>query len=136
MKSGASAGRIIRCAAIVALAAASGACRSVTAGGSACTAEVVPGIAVAVRDQATGAPAAQDAVGTITSGTYSEHMRLIGSDNGAPLVLGGADEREGTYTVRITKTGYQPWEQSNVRVVQGVCHVITTEILATLVPTG
>jgi hypothetical protein len=135
MRSGVSATGFLRCAALVLMASVGG-CRSATAGGSACTTEVVPGIAVAVRDQATGAPAATGAVGTITSGTYSERMRLIGSDNGEPLVLGGADEREGTYTVRIEKTGYQPWEQSNVRVRQDICHVITAEILANLVKTG
>jgi hypothetical protein len=125
---------LARWAAIAAACAGVAGCSSITAGGSECTTELVPGIAVAVRDATTGQPAAQGASGVITSGSYSENMRVLQNDtSGVPLWIGGADERNGTYSLRITKPGYQTWTQDGVRVVNGVCHVLTTQVEAKLV---
>jgi hypothetical protein len=125
---------LVRWAAVAALGMGVAACKSVTAGGSACTGEVVPGIAVAVRDSVSGASIAQGASGTITSGSYTEAMRPLQNDNdGIPLWIGGADERAGTYSLRITRPGYQTWTQSNVKVQEGPCHVFTTQLNARLV---
>jgi len=100
-----------------------------------CGAAVLRGIEVEVRDADTGTPAAEDAQGVITDGLYTESLRLVGWGSGptpSPLVLGGADERPGTYTVTITKPGYQPWIRTGVQVIEGPCNVQTVRLQAQL----
>ena len=100
-----------------------------------CTADVEPGIVVTVVDAQTRAPIAQGATGTILKDKYSDTMRPFESDaNGTLLSLAGAYETPGVFTVRIEKTGYQAWEQTNVRVTNGPCHVKGVQLEADLQP--
>ena len=100
-----------------------------------CTADVRSGIVVEVYDSQTRAPIATGAVGTLQDGSYTETLMPFGYDIMGNLIgLGGAQERTGTYTVRIEKAGYAPWEMKNVRVTKNACHVNTTGLEADLQP--
>jgi hypothetical protein len=105
-----------------------------------CTGGVVRAIEVSVFDAQTKAPAADGAVGTVRDGGYMETLRVVGFiSSGRPetstaLTLGGAEERPGTYTVRVETAGYEPWEVTGIRVRKGVCHVEGARLEAFLRP--
>lgn len=106
-----------------------------------CSASVEPGIVVAVFDSETKAPAADGAVATIRDGDFTQTLRGYSRRNsdtpgepGELLSFSGADERSGTYTVRVEKAGYTPWEVKNVHVRKGDCHVETVRLEAYLTP--
>lgn len=101
-----------------------------------CTADIERGIEVSVYDAQTHAPIASGAVGTIQDGGYTETLTPAGGDLAGNLIsIGGAQERPGTYTVNIGKTGYQTWVMQNVRVTKGDCHVNRVTLEADLQPT-
>mgnify|MGYP000266772395 CR=1 FL=1 len=98
---------------------------------NACTAVAVYGLTVAVRDSATGLPAAAEASAVARSGGYEEVLSgIFGND----LHLVGAVERPGVYEVTITKAGYQTWTRAGVSVQAGVCHVTPAVFEAKLQP--
>ncbi len=97
---------------------------------SVCTLEARPGISVDVRDSITNA-----LVGRGSSVIVREGAAVVDSayDTGAsdgPYAL--AYERPGTYTVSVTKTGYQPWAKTGVQVVRNGCHVNAVPVIARL----
>jgi hypothetical protein len=94
----------------------------------ACTLSVEPGVLVEIRDAADGTPIAASASGTIIDDNFQDSLRL---HDGA-LTRAGADERAGTYTVRVLHTGYVLWEQTGVRVRETGCHVDTVTLQADL----
>ncbi len=102
-----------------------------------CTTEIVPGIVVTVLEAGTGVPLANEATGTVREGGFVgpllPHERT-GSDPATTVSLRGADERPGTYEVRVERDGYLPWFQTGVRVTQGRCHVQTVRLRADLTP--
>jgi hypothetical protein len=98
--------------------------------GYGCAAFIDRAIEVTVIDAETKAPAVEGAVGTIRDGDYTETLRVSGwtyarggPEQGTPLWLGGALGRPGTYTVRVEKDGYEPWEVRGVRVRQDACQL-------------
>lgn len=110
------------------------ACASSGCGGTGggCTADVHRAIEVSVYDAQTRQPAISGAAATVRDGFYSETLREVAwtlvdpSDPTSPLLpltLGGADERSGTYTIRVEKPGYVTWEKTGVRVRRNECHV-------------
>jgi hypothetical protein len=99
-----------------------------------CTTSVEPGLVVRVLEDATGAPAAHGASGLAVDDEYREVLRNPTPDDPAAPFLYGADEREGTYVVSVTKDGYQPWIRAGVRVTAGECHVRTVTLETRLVP--
>jgi hypothetical protein len=102
----------------------------------ACTANIVPGLVVKVHDATTGAAIAAGAVGIATDGAYRDSLRVGGmSSDGTPESLAGADERAGTYTVQVSKAGYDVWSESAIRVSPGTCHVQTVVLTANLTVT-
>lgn len=107
--------------------------------GYGCGASVDPAVVVTVTDAETKAPAAEGAVGTVRDGDYSETLGVYSrtyveadSFGGIPLSLGGAWGRPGTYTVRVEKDGYEPWEATGVRVRQDVCQFSGSRLEAEL----
>ncbi len=95
---------------------------------------VLPGIVVTVVDAQTHASIADGAVATAQSGTVVETLRPHATDaQGKVLSFQGAFDG-GVFTVRVTKTGYQPYEMKNVRVVREVCGVRTVSLEADLQP--
>ena len=102
-----------------------------------CTANVAAGISIRVFDAPTGNPAACGATATITAPGFSETDQPIGNgtpacDDGQSIL--GVFERPGTYTVVVSKPGYQDFRADNVVVNRDVCHVITVRIDARLSP--
>ena len=97
--------------------------------GYGCGASVDPAILVRVIDAETKDPAAAGATATVRDGDYVETLREYvwsepeGDGQAVPLSLGGALGRPGTYTVRVEKDGYEPWEVRGVRVRQDVCQL-------------
>lgn len=104
-------------------------CGDGTTGPIVCTDEFVFGISIEVRDGSTGLPAALGADGTLTDGDYVESLQVLGDDT-----MVGAGERAGTYDVRITKAGYEPWTAARVTVTADECHVRTVFLEANLLP--
>jgi hypothetical protein len=108
--------------------------------GYGCAAVEEYAVEVEVRDAATGEPAADGATGTLRDGGYTETMRVGGwlyapdvpAGTGVGTTLVGAMERPGTYTVRIEKPGYEPWERRGVRVTSDVCGVNVVQLRADL----
>ncbi len=99
-----------------------GAC---TPGDTACAAYSVPGIVVEPYNARTGAPVGNDAVLTVHDGSYTES---------APVVVGAAWDRPGTYSVSVRTHGYQEWTRNNIRVRQRGCQVKTIVLRARLEP--
>ena len=98
-----------------------------------CTTSVEPGVVVEIRDAVDDAPLAAGAAAWVREGTFSDSLRAYGvTESGALLSRAGADEREGTYEVRVNHPGYATWEQSSVRVTGDGCHVETVQLQARL----
>ena len=95
-----------------------------------CTTELRPGITVTVQD-ASGAPASCGAQAVITAAGYSETVQNpAGPGCVNSLVLSGAAERPGQYTVTVSKQGFPNVVFNNVAVSADVCHVITVPLTA------
>jgi hypothetical protein len=111
------------------IACALAACGSPTAVGF-CTAPAPLAVVVTVRDSISGAAAAMNALGTIVGEGVDDTLRQSDS-----LTLLGGD-RLGTFTVKIEKSGYFTWSQSDVRVTKtGPCgNVLPVSLTARLQP--
>ena len=96
-----------------------------------CTQEFVYGLNVVVLDSETGNPIFQDIEVKATDGAYQETLQLI---PGLEYSFAGAGERIGTYTITVTKVGYQTYTSSPIVVTRNVCHVITQGLTLTLHP--
>ena len=104
-----------------------------------CSASYDWGLAVQVKDSATGAWAAsgarleiRDPQGDLVSSVLAmsefppDHPELDAR------ALTGAGEQAGTFKVTVTKAGYQDWIQRDVIVRRNTCHVERTELTALL----
>lgn len=100
--------------------------------GTGCTAIQVPGIRVDVVDSVSGSSVV-GAEGRVvaTAGTYADTATFAATGALGPLFV--VDDRPGTYRVRVTATGFAPWEQAAVRVTnENKCHVKTVMVVARL----
>ena len=93
-----------------------------------CTLSVEPGVIVEIRDALDATPIAATASASVTDGSFQDSLRL----HDGSLTRAGADEREGTYAVRVLHSGYLVWEQTGVRVRDTGCHVDTVTLKADL----
>lgn len=86
------------------------------------------GIQVTVVDSTTGrAPVGVTALLVATEGTYSESAQGTLQVSNGVLIVVAAHERPGTYTLRVTMTGYREWTRSDVRVTEsGRCDNVET----------
>jgi hypothetical protein len=100
--------------------------------GLVCTADVRPAIIVEIRDADTALPVAAEAMGHVQDGAFVDSLRAYGADGTVLVSRAAADEREGTYTVEVVHEGYQPWQQTAVRVGRNACHVETVTLQAGL----
>ncbi len=92
----------------------------------ACTQNAAAGVNVTIFDARTGATLT--ATTALSDGTFQETSMQD------QTTLSGAYERPGTYTVRVTKSGYSPYEQTGFVVTKGVCHVNPVSIRVDLQP--
>jgi len=95
-----------------------------------CTDQFVYGLTVAVRDQVTTLPKADDATLTLREGAYEE----IVTDSWDGTTLSGAGERAGTYSVTVEHAGYESWTRAGVEITADECHVIPVSLTAELIP--
>jgi hypothetical protein len=115
----------------VALAFGLASCGGEEADDVACTADIRAGISVLVFDAATGSPAACGAQVTITAAGFSEtHSPSQSCDD--RMAIAGVFERTGSYTVVVSKAGYQDLTINNVVVTADRCHVHTARLEARL----
>jgi hypothetical protein len=97
-----------------------------------CTDVAAPGINVVVRDSVSGSFAANGASATAVDGAYSDTNSFSETHGRPEYPIGLAYEREGTYAVAVSKTGYKAWTASGVRVIRDGCHVRTVTLNARL----
>jgi hypothetical protein len=97
-----------------------------------CPSILSPGVAVEVRDAFSGATIASGAKLVAQAGSYADSMSFpAGQPDLNSAHLTGAYQ-PGVYTLTVTKTGYQPWIQTNVIVTAERCGVSFTSLTATL----
>lgn len=98
----------------------------------------IPTVLVEVREAATGAPAAADAVGLVQwlGGRDTMHVSswLILGEEQVPVELAAPPEVRGQVRVTVAKPGYATWTSPVARVVEDPC-VQTVRFRADLVPT-
>lgn len=123
--------RRIRAAAVV-MAALSVGCYEPSFGGPIiCTDQFVYGLTVEVLDATTSAAIADGATLTVVEGSYVETV----TETWDGRSMAAAGERPGTYTVSVTRDGYQAWSRSGVSISADECHVIPRALEARLEPT-
>ena len=98
--------------------------------GNVCTPEARAGITVDVRDSVTNALVGRGSAVFVREGAVVADSANDTSVSDGPYGL--AFERTGTFTVFVTKTGYQPWSKANVQVTKGTCHVNAVAVTARL----
>ena len=109
------------------------ACESLFGSGP-CDLIVDPAIVVEIRDAQTGTPLADSAWGVVIDGEFSDSLRAVIPVSPSLVERRAADEREGTYTVFVSRPGYRNWSVSGVRVGPGrTCSVRTARLSAMLV---
>lgn len=97
-----------------------------------CTTEARPGIGIIVVDSISNARPQVSVTATVSDGSFEE-TAILGPE--APgNAFSFAHERAGRYRVTVQASGYHPWARDNVLVVDGECHVRTTELRALLQP--
>jgi hypothetical protein len=97
-----------------------------------CPSILTPGVAVEVRDAFSGATIASGSKLVAQAGVYADSMSIpVGRPDLDSSHLAGAYQ-PGVYTLTVTKTGYQPWIQTNVIVTAERCGVSFTSLTATL----
>ena len=94
------------------------------------------GVQITVVDSVTGRAPVGTAVLILTEGEYTESAQATLQVSNGTVIVAGAHERPGTYSLRITVAGYQPWTASGVRVSEsGRCdEVDTVKLTARLRP--
>jgi hypothetical protein len=105
-----------------------GGCKLIS-GPEACTRESRPAIVLEIRDLVTGQRVGDGASITVTDGTFEAHP-VFPADFVGPFPL--VHEREGIYTVEVSRADYQPWTRSGVIVPRDRCHVRTAQLTAFL----
>jgi hypothetical protein len=100
-----------------------------------CTASIEPAISIEVRDASTNAQISCGAQALIEKAGYQETIENpTGPNCYDGIMLQGAYERPGVYTVTVTKPGYSPWSIDNVIVTSNICHVNTVTLQAAMQP--
>ena len=101
--------------------------------GPICTLDRRPGIVFTAQDSATGAALGGVMLAVARDGGFADTVRSVEATP-AGATLGLAFERAGTYTVRVERAGYRPWERAGVVVTGTQCHVLTVVLTALLRP--
>lgn len=105
--------------------------------GAGCLAEIKPAIIVEIRDARTGVPLAQLARGVVQDRAYGDSLIPAGWESQDPTTMyarRAANERPGTYEVRLERPGYHRWQAHRIRVHAGQCGVQTVRLQARLRP--
>ena len=95
-----------------------------------CTASLEAAMIVTVTDAQTGTPL--EATVSVTDGKFQEQLKLQGITPAGQVMYGGAFERPGVYTVKVSKDGYETSILKDIKVTKDQCHVVTRNIKVTL----
>jgi hypothetical protein len=96
-----------------------------------CDTAALPAIVVDVFDRETGFANACGATVMIEDGDFIEQLdNPLGDECDESFSFNGAHERDGIYNITVTKEGYQQWQQFDVVVSEGLCHVNTISLQA------
>ncbi|GAB4185848.1 MAG: hypothetical protein Fur006_24630 [Coleofasciculaceae cyanobacterium] len=95
-----------------------------------CTPSIEPAITVTVADAQTDTPLRATIV--VTDGNFIEELNLRGVTAAGQVIYGGAFERPGVYTVRVSREGYETSTLKDIKVTKDRCHVETRNIKVTL----
>jgi hypothetical protein len=87
-----------------------------------CTTQAVAGLNVLVKDAASNELLSEGITVLAQEGEYTETLQLLLFD--LQQVFVGAWERKGTYTITVSKAGYQTFTSSPIVVERDICHVI------------
>lgn len=102
-----------------------------------CTAVFLYGLDVYVNDSLTNAHIASGASLVARDGTFKDSVAFPAARPEVDAFpLKSAGERAGTYTITVTKPGYQAWTRTSVKVTSDECHVIPVNVTALLKPTS
>jgi hypothetical protein len=100
-----------------------------------CTTEYVYAVEATLMDFETNRPLeAVKPIGRIYEANYSDSMIISHKSENMNeyILLLGAGERPGNYSVSIDVDGYQTWKQDNIIVTKNECHVNQRKITAFL----
>lgn len=99
-----------------------------------CSTQAVMGVGATVIDTSTGDRVC-NAVVVAKDGTYTETLPAfpVTQDAQVSCIYFGLKERAGTYTLKATRSGYAPTEQS-LTVPADECHVINQRVTLGLTP--
>lgn len=99
--------------------------------GIACTEEAKAGLNITIKDAETNVYLSDGVSVIATDGSYSE--TLVSFDVSEPI-FSGAYEREGNYTITVSKSGYVTYTSEIITVTSDVCHVIPQQRTILLQP--
>ena len=95
-----------------------------------CTTEAVAALNVTVRLGNSTTPTSEGITVVATDGNYTETLQVINTTN--PTFI-GAFERQGNYTITVSKEGYQTFTSGVISITRDECHVIPELIDVALV---
>ncbi len=95
-----------------------------------CTTEAVAALNVTVRLGNSTTPTSEGITVVATDGNYTETLQVINTTN--PIFI-GAFERQGNYTITVSKEGYQTFTSGVISITRDQCHVIPEQIHIVLV---
>lgn len=95
-----------------------------------CTPSIEPAITVTVADAQTGTFLRATIVAT--DGNFKEELNLRGVTAAGQVIYGGAFERPGIYTVRVSRDGYETSTLKDIKVTKEQCHVLTRHLTVML----
>ena len=93
------------------------------------------GLSVIVRDIRTGQAPAVGSTLFVRDGAYQEQFPAPGTPAGQSSDFGAANNRPGTYDLRVTTSGYSDWIRTGVKVDADACgHPKTVSLTAAISP--
>ncbi|RTL13946.1 MAG: hypothetical protein EKK56_03055 [Flavobacteriaceae bacterium] len=96
-----------------------------------CTEEARAGLNITVKDSETNDYLGEGVLVVATDGSYTETLQNPG---GSEPVFSGAYEREGNYTITVSKSGYVTFISEVINVTSDVCHVVPQQRTILLQP--
>jgi len=97
---------------------------------AACTKEYVYGLHAQITDARNDSAIAQGTILTLQERSYQE----VVTESWDGLMMLGAGERPGEYSVTAERLGYDRWTMSGVEIVSDGCHVIPVSLRVQMAP--
>ncbi|HEY9671426.1 MAG TPA: hypothetical protein V6D11_08285 [Waterburya sp.] len=95
-----------------------------------CTPSIEPAIIVTVSDEQTGASLEANIL--VQDDKFQEKLNLLGITAAGQIMYGGAFERPGRYTIKVSKDGYKTVVLKDIKASKDHCHVVTRKLRVAL----